>query len=60
MKWIDPIVEDVHTTRENIRKACGYNLARVCEMLRESQASHSSMIVTRAKLSGRHVRRRSR
>ena len=57
MKWIDLIVEDVRTTRENIRKACGYNLARVCEMLRESQASHSSMVVTRAELSRRHGQR---
>jgi len=57
MKWIDPIVEDVHTTRENIRKACGYNLDRVCEMLRESQRAHNSMIVTRAKFPGRHGQR---
>ncbi|MCD6207955.1 MAG: hypothetical protein J7J06_08220 [Methanosarcinales archaeon] len=57
MKWIDPIVEDVRTTRENIRKACGYNLDRVCEMLRESQRAHSSMVVPRAELSGRHRQR---
>ncbi|MEA1944670.1 MAG: hypothetical protein U9N07_04980 [Euryarchaeota archaeon] len=57
MKWIDPIVDDVRTTRENIRKACGYNLARICEMLRESQRAHSSMVGTIAELSGRHGRR---
>jgi hypothetical protein len=57
MKWIDLIVDDVRTTRENIRKVCGYNLARVCEILRESQRAHSSMIVTRAEFSGRHGRR---
>ena len=54
MKWIDLIVGDVRASRENIWKACGYDLDRLCEMLKESQASHSSMVVTRAKLSKRH------
>lgn len=54
MKWIDPIVDDVRASRENIWEACGYNFDRVCEMLRESQASHSSMVVTKAELSRRH------
>lgn len=54
MKWIDPIVEDVRASRENIWKACGYDLDRLCEMLKESQASHSSMAITRAELSKRH------
>ncbi len=57
MKWIDPIVEDVRTARENLWEACGYDLDRLCEMLREGQASHSSMVVTKAKLSGRHTGR---
>jgi hypothetical protein len=60
MEWTDPIVEDVRASRENIWKACGCDLDRVCEMLRESQASHSSMVVTRAEFSGRHGQRLSR
>nr|QNO41312.1 hypothetical protein LBIJHIGM_00002 [Methanosarcinales archaeon ANME-2c ERB4] len=57
MKWIDPIVEDVRTVRENLWEACGYDLDRLCEMLREGQASHSSRVVTKAELSRRHTRR---
>ena len=57
MKWIDPIVEDVRAVRENLWEACGYDLDRLCEMMREGQASHSSMVVTKAELARRHTGR---
>ena len=56
MKWIDPIVEDVRTARENLWEACGYDLDRLCEMLREGQVLHSSMVITKSELSGRKTK----
>ncbi len=52
MKWIDPIVQEVRTTREKLWKECNYDLSKLCRKLRKNQTSHSSQVVTKTKLSG--------
>ena len=41
----------------DVMSLTSYDFDRVCEMLRASPASYSSMVVTRAELSRLHVRR---
>ena len=39
MPRIDPILEEIHTVREEIARSAGYDLERILEAARERQAA---------------------
>ena len=45
--WEDPIVKETRAAREELFARFNYDLAALCEHLREKQREHSGRVVTR-------------
>ena len=46
--WRDPIVEEIHRTRDEQAKKFGYDLHAIGEDIREKQSSSGHKVVSRA------------
>ena len=47
--WEDPIVEEIHAVRRRIARECDYDVIRIMDLLRKSEAEHPERLVnTRA------------
>ncbi|MBM4038776.1 MAG: hypothetical protein FJ290_09695 [Planctomycetes bacterium] len=42
----DPIVEEIHAVRRRIARECGYDTARIMDLLRKSEAEHQEGLAT--------------
>ena len=54
MKWIDPIVDEVHQIRREIMQEHDNDLHKLFESLRERQAKSGRKLVTRSHRSPNH------
>ena len=43
--WKDPIVEEIHTIREQIARECGYDMKQIIARLRKHEKEHADRIV---------------
>jgi hypothetical protein len=53
---LDPIVAEVRARRAEVMKACGYDLDRFVERLRQYQLEHPERLVTKEQLDERRAR----
>lgn len=47
--WKDPIVEEIHAVRRRIARECDYDLTRIMDLLRKSEAEHPEGLVSPCK-----------
>lgn len=43
--WKDPIVEEIHAAREQIARACNYDLQTILTRLKQQEAEHPERLV---------------
>lgn len=43
--WKDPIVEEIHTIREQIAQECDYDLKQIVARLRKQEKEHIGRVV---------------
>ena len=49
--WKDPIVEEIHAVREEIARACNYDLKQIMEHLRKKEEKHPGRVIHKEELS---------
>ena len=54
--WKDPIVEEIHTVREQIARECDYDLKKIIKRLRKKEEEYSGRIVRKEDLITSHMR----
>ena len=46
LMWKDPIVEEIHPVRRRIARECDYDITRIMDLLRKSEAEHPEGLYT--------------
>ena len=53
--WKDPIVEEIHAAREQIARACNYDLQTILIRLKQQEAEHPERLVRKEDLPKRRA-----